>query len=443
MAHVNPHTREVSANIVYYGPSGAGKTASLEFIHRKLRADLRGKLTRVPAQLDPTASYEMIPVELGEIKGMRTRFQIASVPGDPIHTPTRKALLRDVDGIVFVADSRGDHLESNLESLKDLEENLAAYGRHLADVPIIFQWNRSDQPGALTPEALGRKLNPSGADTFESVATDGSGVLQALTTITKLVLRNLRSVSQAPPPVAGLAESAHGEQFDPRSISQESDLGLGALQESLVEIPSSTIVIEETTGDSFAEDLLDAGAEPIGDEDLPEASLADLASDLLEESGAPTGGEMTIESVTDLETVMELDAMTDLETGVDVEVEDLGPLDIPMEPFEETAALGAGPGPDPLESAFEPFDFAGEVTREAGRDMDLAEGEPEGLAEEAPAAAPAPPAGSWEIVGVGTPARLGPATFTIPLEISDEGGESRVAEITITLSPPKPARKDP
>ncbi len=135
--------------------------------------------------------------------------------------------------------------------------------------------------------------------------------------------------------------------------------------------------------------------------------------------------------------------MTDLETGAELEVEDLGPLDIPMEPFEEIAEQSAGPDPDPLESAFEPFDFAGEVTQLAGRNIGLPEGEPEGLAEEAPAAAPGPPARSWEIVGVGTPARLGPATFTIPLEISDEGGESRVAEITITLSPPKPARKDP
>ncbi len=498
MAHVNPHTREVSANIVYCGPTGSGKTASLEFIHRKLRADLRGKITRVPAQLDPTASYELIPVELGEIKGMRTRFQIASVPGDPIHAPTRKALLRDVDGIVFVADARADHMTNNLESLKDLEENLAAYGRHLADVPLVFQWNRSEQPGALMPEALSRKLNPAGAEAFQSVATDGTGVLQALTTITKLILRNLRSATQAPapaapprtmaepapatfrvahpPPAIHLAESSGAEQFDPRSISQESDLAVGALQDSLYPLdipspaappPSRAIGIETKVEDSFADDLLEADAEPIGEEELPEASLADLSEDLLEEpvspprgdraveireedvespilegtseawAGTPTRSAPDLEMVTDLDAVTDIDAIPGLEGSADLVVEDLGPLDIPMEPFEDAAAERAAT--DALEAAFEPLDFAGEVTRLAGSDLE-AELEP-------PAAPPAPARersdDAWEIVGVGTPTRLGPATFVIPLEISEGGGEARVAEITITLSPPKPARKDP
>ncbi len=480
MAHVNPHTREVSANIVYYGPSGGGKTASLEYIHRKLRADLRGKITRVPAQLDPTASYELIPVELGEIKGMRTRFQIASVPGDPIHATTRKALLRDVDGIVFVADSRADRLASNIESLKDLEENLAAYGRLLADVPLVFQWNRSEQPGALTPEALGRRLNPVGAEAFESVATDGTGVLQALTTITKLILRNLRSSTQSPapppaveaatrrggesapatfrvaepPPAENLAVSARGEQFDPRSISREADLGLGALQDSLAAppplspSPSPAMVFEEAPRDSFAEDLLDAGAEPLVEEELPEASLSDLTADLLEEPDSTKRAEMMVEiredisesrsfgTAIDLDAVTDIDAIPGLETGADLEVQDLAALDIPMEPFEEPADGTASL--DILESSFEPLDFAGEVTRLAGRDLAKRIDQPG-----PPATAPGVGAETWEIVGVGAPKRLGPATFSIPLEISEGDGEARVAEITITLSPPKPSRKDP
>ena len=486
MAHVNPHTHEVSANIVYYGPCGSGKTACLEYIHRKLRTDLRGKLTRVPAQLDPTASYELLPVELGEIKGMRTRFQIASVPGDPIHTPTRKALLRDVDGIVFVADSRADYLASNLESLKDLEENLAAYGRRLSDVPIVFQWNRSEQPGAMMPEALSRKLNPHGAEAFESVASEGSGVLPALTTITKLILRNLRSGSHAttleppsaaaprrsagsapatfrvaePPAVAHFAEAPRGEQFDPRSISREADLGVGTPRDPRAAQPpaaaEATIVIEETGSDAFADDLLDARVEPIEEEELPEASLADLTADLLEEPEGAAGPSMErviadeaeespafeaargIDTVTDLETIdldADFDAMSNLETAADLEpAADLGALDLPMEPFEESAERSASI--DALESAADDFDFAGEVARLAGGPDES------GFEEIEPEAAP-PPGETWEIVGVGAPTRMGPSTFTIPLEISEGGGEAHVAEITITLSPPKPARKGP
>ena len=428
MAQLNPNTREVSANIVYYGPPGSGKTASLEFIHRKLRSDLRGRITRLPTQLDPTVTYEVIPVELGEIKGLRTRLQIASVPGDLIHHPTRKMLLRDVDGIVFVADARAEWMEGNVDSLKDLEENLAAYGRDLADVPLVFQWNRSDAPDALSVEALDRKLGRPGAEGFRTVAKDGTGVLQALTTIAKQILRKLRAESSElmnpaatpiaqpsaqrpptfrvadPPPTAfpQTGSPAGGEErFDPRSISHEHQ------QESVFEGPTtgSQDVPEEPLGaldetgptlalDSVEEalpdgDLPEADAEmiPAEEEDLPEARVEDLA-----------------EGEGDTAAMSEFDA----------------PLDIPMEPYEEEP--GANQGLDTLESAFEPLDFTGEVTRLAAR------GNIEG--EE----------GEWEIVAVGAPTRLGPASFTVPLEIREGELPSRSVEITITLAPARHKR---
>ncbi len=418
MAHLNPNTREVSANIVYYGPSGSGKTASLEFIHRKLRSELRGRLTRVPTQLDPTVTYEVIPVELGEIKGLRTRFQITSVPGDPIHRPTRKMLLRDVDGIVFVADTRPEWMEGNLESLKDLEENLAAYGRDLADVPLVFQWNRSDAPDALTSEALDRRLGRPGTEGFRTVAQDGTGVLQALTTIAKQILRRLRAESSPPthaaaapqtepaarrsatfrvaepPPVVFSEPESHidrEERFDPRSISHEHEEEPGFVEREAAGEPETAVAL-----DSFEEavpdgDLPEADAEVIAEEEeelLPEARFEDLAA---------------VEG--DAGEVSELDV----------------PLDIPMEPFGE--ATEGSPTLDALESAFEPLDFTGEVTSLAAR------GGMEDEEEE------------WEIVAVGTPTRLGPASLTLPLEIRGGGLPPRSIEITISLAPARGKRE--
>ncbi|MFQ5457975.1 MAG: ATP/GTP-binding protein [Myxococcota bacterium] len=379
MAHVNQHTREVSANIVYYGPAGSGKTASLEHIHGKLRSNLRGRLTRVPTQIDPTVSYELLPVELGEIKGMSTKFEIASVPGDPIHRAMRKSILRDVDGIVFVADSRPEGLEANVESLKDLEENLAAYGRSLADVPMIFHWNRSDAPDALDQEELERRFNEGGARSFRTVATDGTGILEGLTTIAKLILRRLRASTSK----AGSAAASGGEQkaqekaprvrariAEPAPLAEAgADPGVAeGTAEALPEIEP----VSEPEPESGAGDAIDLG-EPVvqeaeGDDTLPEA--------LLEELG-----------------------------------EEMPDLDLPIEPLQEGAA--GEEGLDALESGFQPIDFTTEVT-------DLAE---RGDLDE-----------EWEIAAVGTPTRLGPATFSIPLEIREGGHPAREVEITISLS---------
>jgi signal recognition particle receptor subunit beta len=514
MAHVNPHTREVSANIVYYGPAGAGKTATLEFIHRKLRADLRGKLTRVPTQLDPTVSYELIPVELGEIKGLRTRFQIASVPGDPIHGPTRKTLLRDVDGIVFVADSRADSTEANLECLKDLEENLGAYGRALADIPLVFQWNRSDDPGALTSEALDRKLNAHGAESFQTVATDGTGVLQALTTITKLILRRLRADSAskpspgagaegpppagarprtaapsvtsrvAEPPPPSLAVEAQEESFDPRSFSREADTLSPApsrfepppvrarptLDEVLRREAPDPEPDQETLGEAV---LAEEDAAYLAGDDLPEASLEDLSGEpSREQPPAAFGAEdQPPDPILSMEPLGPGEELTEDFADLGVATDEISPLDIPMEPFEEDLGeeigeeIGTEASLDAIESTFDPFDFTTEVTSLAERDAEPAEAPlaagwrdedaavdaletagpgTEAITEVDVAALP-PDAGildeDWEIVSIGAPARVGSSAFTIPIEIREAGRTSREVEVTITLSAPRPPRR--
>jgi len=188
----------VDARIVYWGIEGAGTSTNLRWIHAKLRPDHRGRLEHVPTRLDPTVSYERLPIELGEIAGVRTRIQIVAVPGGPEHAPTRKALLDRVDGLVFVVDARRACIDANVAALEELRSALAAYGRSLEEVPLVVQYNKQDLSDAFVLEELHRKLDVRGAAVFEAVATEGVGVLQTLTTISKRVVRLLREGRTAP-----------------------------------------------------------------------------------------------------------------------------------------------------------------------------------------------------------------------------------------------------
>lgn len=198
--------REVNARIVYWGASGAGKATNLRSIHRKLRPDHRGKLEAIPTRLDPSVCSYRLPIELGEIAGVKTRIQVIAVPGGPEQAPTRKQLLDRVDGIVFVVDARRERIDDNVAALEELRGALAAYGRALESVPLVVQYNRQDQSDPYVLEELHRKLDVKGAAVFEATALDGTGVLPTLTTISKRVVKQLREapekVQPAPAPIA-------------------------------------------------------------------------------------------------------------------------------------------------------------------------------------------------------------------------------------------------
>jgi signal recognition particle receptor subunit beta len=189
--------RVVDARIVYWGIEGAGTSTNLRVVHARLRPDHRGPLEQVPTRLDPSVCYERLPIELGEIAGVRTRIQIVAVPGGPEHAPTRKALLDRVDGLVFVVDARRERIDENVAALEELRSALAAYGRPLEEVPLVVQYNKQDLSDAYVLEELHRKLDVRGAAAFEAVATEGTGVLQTLTTISKRVVRTLREAREA------------------------------------------------------------------------------------------------------------------------------------------------------------------------------------------------------------------------------------------------------
>ncbi len=205
--------RVVDARIVYWGIEGAGTSTNLRVIHAKLRPDHRGNLERIPTRLDPTVAYDRLPIELGEIAGIRTRIQIVAVPGESEHAPTRKGLLDRADGIVFVVDARRERIDENVAALAELRSALAAYGRSLETVPLVVQYNKHDLSEPYVLEELYRKLDVHGAAAFEAVAAEGVGVLQTLTTISKRVVRTLRdgraavAAADAPDPSAVAARS--------------------------------------------------------------------------------------------------------------------------------------------------------------------------------------------------------------------------------------------
>jgi signal recognition particle receptor subunit beta len=194
--------REVNARIVYWGVEGAGKHTNLLAIHRKLRPDHRGRLEAIATQLDPSVCSYRLPIELGEIAGVKTRIQIVAMPGGSEQAPTRKQLLDRVDGVVFVVDARRDRIDDNVASLEELRAALAAYGRALESVPLVVQYNHQDQSDPFVLEELHRKLDVKGAAVFEAIASDGTGVLPTLTTISKRVVKQLRETPDARTPKA-------------------------------------------------------------------------------------------------------------------------------------------------------------------------------------------------------------------------------------------------
>ena len=203
-----PDPSAVNARIVYWGAQGAGKRTNLRVIHAKLRADHRGELRSLPTRLDPTVTYMTLPIELGEVGGVRTRIQIVAVPGEPDQAMTRKQLLDRTDGVVLVLDARREKLSDNLASLEELKSALAAYGRRIDEMPLVVQYNKRDLADPYALEDLHRKLAMRGVAAFEAVAKDGTGVLQALTTISKRVIRHLREHGQEPAPQGTTATAA-------------------------------------------------------------------------------------------------------------------------------------------------------------------------------------------------------------------------------------------
>jgi signal recognition particle receptor subunit beta len=192
MSIINYVKKEISFKIVYYGAGVVGKTVNLQYIHRSLPDDSRGNLISLATGDERTLFFDFLPVSSLSVRNFVAKFQLYTVPGQVYYNMTRKLVLRGVDGIVFVADSQWDRLQDNLESFKNLEENLREYDYDLDELPYVIQYNKRDLPNVAPIEYLEFLLNrrPRRAPCFEAVAVDGRGVFDTLNTVSRMVLVN-------------------------------------------------------------------------------------------------------------------------------------------------------------------------------------------------------------------------------------------------------------
>lgn len=202
MASINRHKRELVFKIVFYGPGLGGKTTTLKTVHGATKPENRGNLLSLATDTDRTLYFDYLPIKLLKLGNMGVKLTLYTVPGQVYYAATRKLVLSGADGIVFVADTQAARFDSNLESLEDLNANLAEQGRKLSSIPHAFQWNKRDLPALVSVDEADRRLNLFGAPAVPTIATTGEGVFETLERITRLVLDAYR----ADLPIAARAE---------------------------------------------------------------------------------------------------------------------------------------------------------------------------------------------------------------------------------------------
>jgi signal recognition particle receptor subunit beta len=192
MTFINYAAKEINCKIVYYGPGLGGKTTNLQHIYNKTAPDRRGKMISLATEADRTLFFDFLPLDLGEIRGFTTRFHLYTVPGQVFYDASRKLILKGVDGVVFVADSQVDRMEANIESIRNLEENLKDHGFDLKEIAYALQFNKRDLPSVMPVDEMYRMLNYKREPTFVGIAPQGVGVFDTLKSVAKQILVDLR-----------------------------------------------------------------------------------------------------------------------------------------------------------------------------------------------------------------------------------------------------------
>ena len=192
MSFINFPAREINCKLVYYGPGLGGKTANLQWIYEKTAAGQRGKMISLATETDRTLFCDFLPLDLGSVRGFKTRFHLYTVPGQVFYEASRKLILKGADGVVFVADSQEERLDANFETLDNLKEHLKEHGLSFENIPYVLQLNKRDLPNAMPVEELKKQLLLKGEPVLEAVAVTGAGIFETLREVAKLVLAELK-----------------------------------------------------------------------------------------------------------------------------------------------------------------------------------------------------------------------------------------------------------
>lgn len=192
MSFINYNAKEIHCKIVYYGPSLGGKTTNLQWVYHKTSGAEKSELFSLPGDAERTLFFDFLPLNLGDIRGFKTRFHLYTVPGQVVYDASRKLILKGLDGVVFVADSQQERMEENLLSFKNLKINLEQQGYDIKDIPLVLQYNKRDLPNALPMSELRSALNQYNSLDFEGTASEGRGVFESLRAVSKSIINVLK-----------------------------------------------------------------------------------------------------------------------------------------------------------------------------------------------------------------------------------------------------------
>jgi signal recognition particle receptor subunit beta len=195
MSFVNSNAKEVHCKIVYYGPSLGGKTTNVQWVYQQTTSENKSKLKALNQEVERTLFFDFLPLNIGEIRGYKTRFHLYTVPGQIVYDASRKLILKGLDGVIFVADSQEERMDENIKALKNLERNLEQQGYDIRQIPLIIQYNKRDLPNAMKLQEMRSTLNTYNAPDFEGIANEGKGVFESLKTISKSIIGVLKGGS--------------------------------------------------------------------------------------------------------------------------------------------------------------------------------------------------------------------------------------------------------
>jgi signal recognition particle receptor subunit beta len=312
MVFVNYTTMQVTSKIVYYGPGLCGKTTNLQWIHRKTAPGSRGEMVSLETEADRTLFFDLLPLDVGMIGGMKVRLQLYTVPGQVFYNTTRRMVLKGADGVVFVADSQAAAMDANEESLANLRQNLEELGIDPLEVPVAFQYNKRDLAHIMPLESLREALNPDGAPEFEAAAIHGVGVFETLKAVSRQALDAVR---------ARIAETSG------RGVPRKTAPMRALARPATVPSPPSGDDLLAQLGPleiNFAEEDVEAGVRPVRTQDSDD--IIKELSKLREVSGSgrAPAGVITQGDLSDL-----LGTLTPAEGPREQEIDRMATVDVP------------------------------------------------------------------------------------------------------------------